>query len=186
MTRPSFTPSCWEDLRVPLETTKVGASQPPDYGTFQGDLKAYLFDPARDEDVLFSVQMPHGWQWGSAIKPHVHLGFPAAPVNGKTIRIVLQYSVQSPNGGAFPVQQQCLGTYTIDTGKASDVQYGHVLLALSPDITMTGHTASAMILCRLFRDVSEDDYAADVAILEFDLHYQIDSLGTVAEATRKP
>jgi len=185
MGRPSFAPDTWDDLRMPLETVKVGSAAPPDYEVFRGDLKAYAFDDSRDEFVHFALQMPHRWKFGTSIRPHLHIGFPAATVNGETVRFELQYSVQSPQGGTFASQTQIGALYTIDTANAYDAQYGHTFLSLPP-IDMTGHTASAMILCRLFRDVSEDDYAQDVSVFEFDVHFLSDSLGTVEELTRKP
>lgn len=38
-----------------------------------------------------------------------------------------------------------------------------------------------MLCCRLFRDAANDDYGGDVAFLEFDFHYEIDSLGSNSE-----
>jgi len=42
-----------------------------------------------------------------------------------------------------------------------------------------------MIICRLFRDAAgtggTDSYASDVALLEIDFHYEIDSLGSATE-----
>jgi len=53
-------------------------------------------------------------------------------------------------------------------------------------ISGTGKTISSMLICRLFRDVSEDDYNNDAAFLEFDIHYEINSVGSKTETVKGP
>jgi len=38
-----------------------------------------------------------------------------------------------------------------------------------------------MLLCRVFRDVANDDFDDDAFLFEIDFHYQIDSLGSRTE-----
>ena len=40
-----------------------------------------------------------------------------------------------------------------------------------------------MLVCRLFRDPADnaDTYPQDIAFLQFDIHYEIDSLGSSKE-----
>ena len=42
---------------------------------------------------------------------------------------------------------------------------------------------SSMLICRLYRDPADaaDTYPQDVAFLQFDVHYEIDSLGSETE-----
>ncbi len=54
---------------------------------------------------------------------------------------------------------------------------------------MSGYSASSdvsiMLMCRIYRDVSDgDDYADDAFLLEIDFHYEIDTVGSRAEATK--
>ncbi len=53
-------------------------------------------------------------------------------------------------------------------------------------ISGTGKGISSMLICRLFRDVSDpnDTYGADAFVLEFDFHFQIDAPGSF-QATSK-
>jgi hypothetical protein len=50
----------------------------------------------------------------------------------------------------------------------------------------TGKTLSSMIICRLYRDVSDanDTYASDAFLLEIDFHYEIDTVGSRTELTK--
>lgn len=48
----------------------------------------------------------------------------------------------------------------------------------TPPASISG--VSSMMVCRLYRSptVTEDTYSNDAGLLEFDLHYQIDSFGS--------
>jgi hypothetical protein len=62
-------------------------------------------------------------------------------------------------------------------------QWKHLLAKHATGIDGTGKTLSSMLVCRLFRDPADsaDTYPQDVAFLQFDIHYEIDSLGSEAE-----
>ena len=52
-------------------------------------------------------------------------------------------------------------------------------------ITGTGFGISSVLLCRIKRVAATgDNYAGGVAILDFDIHYQIDTIGSRQEAVR--
>ena len=43
----------------------------------------------------------------------------------------------------------------------------------------SGHTISSVLLCRIKRVAADtDNYAGGVAILDFDVHYEIDTVGS--------
>ncbi|KKK68933.1 hypothetical protein LCGC14_2939070, partial [marine sediment metagenome] len=46
----------------------------------------------------------------------------------------------------------------------------------------TGHTISSILLCRIKRVAAgSDNYAGGIAILDFDVHYEIDTVGSRQE-----
>ena len=53
-------------------------------------------------------------------------------------------------------------------------------------ISGAGLTISSMIMCRLYRDGGQgnDNFVGDAALLEFDIHYELDTLGSRAENTK--
>jgi len=62
-------------------------------------------------------------------------------------------------------------------------QWSHQLAKNATGIDGTGKTLSSMLICRLYRDPADaaDTYPQDVAFLQFDVHYEIDSLGSETE-----
>ena len=53
----------WDDLRVPITATRVGATNPPGFDVFIGATRAYAFvDTAvagNEEQLYFVAQIPH-------------------------------------------------------------------------------------------------------------------------------
>jgi hypothetical protein len=68
------------------------------------------------------------------------------------------------------------GTPTISD---SNLQYKHALTQLG-DITAVGKTVSDMLVMLVTRQPANaaDTYGADAILLEFDIHYQVDSFGS--------
>lgn len=179
----------WDDLRVPVTSTKLGGTKDPNFakiidnGSGSQGLFAYLFDATTEEEVYFACQLPHGWKYETSIHPHVHWSPVANGSAGQKVCWGLEYSIQSING--------LFGNSTIIYGDSISgnadplIADTHYLTPL-PEISTTGiDSVSAMILCRLFRDATgsggTDSYAADVALLEFDFHYELDRIGSSNE-----
>lgn len=175
----------WDDLRVPVLSTKLGGTKDPDLGKVFDDgsgsqgVFSYLFSATTEEELYFMVQVPHGWKYETAIHPHVHWIPTVNGSAGQKVSWGLEYVV-----GAIG---EVFGNTTI---VYADTPYNDETLVANkhyltefPDISMTGiDSVSAMILCRVFRDATgaggTDDYANDVALLEIDFHYESDRIGS--------
>lgn len=172
----------WEDLRVPLTSAKVGATKAPGFEQWRDDgdsstgVYAYHFDASSEEQVFFDAQMPHAWLQGSEIRPHLHYVLPSAPTAGQTLKFGLEYTWSNVNGLA-PTTELLTATETFTGDEDALTQY---IASFTPKISEPTMLVSAMISCRLFRDVT-DSYAADAVVLEIDFHYQVDALGSAAE-----
>lgn len=162
-----YSDTYWEDLNVPLTTTKVGALNKPD---FDYTNIGFLF-PQNDasEIIYFIVQMPHRWKQGTAIYPHIHWQQSA----DQTPVFKLDYKIYN-NNELVPAD---FSTYTMST-KAFTYSSGNLgqISKNTTGITMTGKTISCMILCKLYRD--DNAYTGDVLVNQFDIHYEIDSAGS--------
>lgn len=174
----------WEDLRVPLETTKVGASA-PDFDTFIGSTKIYWFDAGTDQEVHFSVQLPHSWNCGQIV-PHVHW-VPKTTSDGTPANQVVRWGLEYYWANRGVVFAAGLGTTIYTTTHApadADVvalkHYVSAFAGISP--TTDQDEISSMIICRLFRDANDaaDTYEHDAGVLEIDFHYQVSSLGSAS------
>jgi hypothetical protein len=179
----SGTGTVYEDLRVPVTSVKTGGAKDPGFALFLANgasqgVFAYHFDKTAEEELFFAVQIPHSWKIGSPINPHVHWSVITVPAGGTTVRWGLEYTVVDI-GGVFSAP---VIIYTTATDPVT--RYKHLLSGFS-DIVMTGVTGvSAMILCRVFRDVANDNFDADAALLEIDFHYEIDTVGSRQPTTK--
>jgi hypothetical protein len=180
----TYSDTVWEDLRVPVSSTTRGGSKDPGFQVFRKDtggtsqgVFAYAFDQTSEEELYFAVQIPHSYKLGTDIKPHVHFGVVNA-VPLKTVRWGLEYTIANIND-AFGV------TNTIYTdATTATVAYTHYLASFT-DIDGSGiDSVSTMLLCRVFRDVANDDLGADAFLFEIDFHFEIDTPGS-ATATAK-
>jgi hypothetical protein len=163
----------WEDLRFPATAINLsGAPAAPgvDNTTFYGSLE---FAGNAINDCAFQVQMPHGWANGTAIYPHLHL------VNGSTSTATSTWEIwyrKAEVGGDFgstwtgaTATFQLTGSTTVHTLKAF------------PAITMTGLTDSCMLSIFIRRHGNADPHNDIIRLLEFDIHYQSSTRGSVNE-----
>lgn len=164
----------WDDLRIPGLQVKVGATA-PDLISFlgSGDLKIYGFNgAATTEIVYFAIQLPHSYQQGAEVIPHIHW----SPTNTDSGNVKWQLEYSWAN-----FENDTYGSPTtisiIDA--ASEVAWKHQV-ANFPAISGTGKRISSILICRLFRDPSDgsDTYGSDAAFLEFDFHFPINSIGS--------
>lgn len=175
----------WDDLRVPVLSTKLGGTKDPDLakvfdnGSSSQGVFSYLFSATTEEELYFAVQLPHGWKYESSLHPHVHW-FPTANGSaGQKVSWGLEY-VLGKIGSVFGNTTIIYGDTPIpDETLVANTHY----LTEFPEISMTGITdVSAMLLCRVFRDAAgsggTDDYVNDVALLEIDFHYESDRIGS--------
>jgi hypothetical protein len=167
----------WDDLRFPATRAGVGASAP----TYDTANVGYVFsdNPPSNQQLQFIAQLPHAWAEGSTISPHIHWALldddGAANEDVKWDLLYRWHNI----GAAIPAAWTTLEN-TIDvSARLADV---HELDGWT-DIVGTGFTRSSIIECLVERDTADaaDDHPHDVILKEFDIHFQIDSLGSWAE-----
>jgi len=164
----------WDDLRVFAQSTKQNPlTSKPDFGSFVGGLLTYLFDPSDKETVHFSIQLPHGYKLGTDLYPHVHW----CPTNTNTDEVIwnLEYSIAEISG-TFASTSALTASAT-----PGGTAYEHILTSFNTIDGSSLTELSVILICALSRDGASDSYDADVGFLEFDIHYQIDSVGSEKE-----
>ena len=165
--------AAWDDLRFPAAgINPPGAASDPTRDTTDGRL---VFSASQTNIIAIQAQFPHTWVEGSTISPHLHW----SPTNTNTGNVLwrMQYQVANING-TFPGSWTTLNALDAGSGTSDD----H-LLAEFTDIAMTGYTISCMMLILVSRiggDAS-DTYTGTAKLNEFDIHYQIDALGSREE-----
>jgi hypothetical protein len=178
----------WEDLTFSATTIgRRGNSDPgwvkvADDGAGSVGVWGLGFDDTTDEEVYADVQFKHAYKHGSTIYPHVHWTPPTGTGSlEKGVAWALEYAwanIGVVDGVGTPVVYGNTTTiYAVDTGIMTAKEHRMVNFTT---IDGTGKTLSSVLLCRLYRDVSHsnDDYADDAVLLEFDIHCEHDSLGS--------
>jgi len=178
----------WDDLRFPATAINPpGQVSDPDVEATTGLL---LFDAAGTELIYALAQMPHSWKEGSEISPHVHWTKTTSAAGN--VAWQLRHQIL-PIGEVGPDEWTDDGIITSPVGGTpdNDTAWEH-LISSWPDIPMVDGTSKfSLSTCILF-EISRvggnagDTYAADARLLEFDLHYQINSLGSEVEFVKKP
>jgi hypothetical protein len=163
----SYDDTFWDDLRVPLSQTKLGANLRPDFDFTNVGLLFPQNDPT--EKAYFVAQMPHEWKVGTPIFPHVHWLQSADTAVGWK----LDYKVLSL-GQAAPAN------FTTISGNSGVAAYVDTPIAqitnLGTGIDMSTAGLSALILGKLYRD--DNLTTGDVLGFEIDFHFQLDAPGS--------
>ena len=172
------TDTAWDDVVTPLSSVSLpaGISGPDiikinDDGLGSTGVYAYGFDSSIEEEIIFTIQLPHTYKAGTDVMPHVH--WVATTAAAGNVVWGLEYCI-SLNGVA--ANATTLMTVTDATPVATKTQQ----IAAWDAIDGTDLVESSIINCRLYRKAADvaDTYAADAVAMSFDMHYQIEKLGT--------
>jgi len=164
----------WDDLQVPGLAVQVGPTAPDLVSTF-GNIRVFGFDGnALNEEVFFSVQLPHGLDTNSLIYPHIHW-MPSTTATG-TVTWTLELFQQ--NYGANFTNGHYAQTNTMTNVFLVNSQWQHTLTNFPS--YRPRKDISSIILGRLNRDSGDaaDNYAADACLLGIDFHILRDQLGS--------
>jgi hypothetical protein len=177
----------FNDLVVPVTAVRLGNTNSPtfvvmknDGGTSRG-VWTFTFENlsvSSEQEVFFSIQMPHNWKEGSTIYPHVHW----SPQSAGTGAVVwgLEYSWVNYDA-TTPIAFPNTTVMTLTAPVASGSTDKH-LLASFPSITpsTSQDNISSIIMCRFWRKSADaaDTFTGNAALLSFDIHYEIDGFGS--------
>lgn len=166
----------YDDIQVPALSTLKNANAPT-LSTFKNGTLLYSFAEQvsqNEEQVYFSVQIPHSWKQGTTLYPHVH--FTGGTTSPDSVRWGLEYTWANVNGTFGP-------TNIIYCSKKIGTASVHQVIGFGGITPNTNQDhISSILVCRLFRNSShptEDTYSGDdVFLLQFDIHYEVNTLGS--------
>jgi hypothetical protein len=170
----------WDDLRVPITTTRLGGSKDPtfskvfDDGAGSQGVFTYTFSQSQEQEAYFTVQLPHTYKEGTDLHPHIHW-FPTN-TNAGSVVWGLEYTIAS-------ISATIGNTTIINCVDPADGTANKHQICNFPTINGSGLGISDHIICRLFRDASAitDDYTTEAGVLEFDFHHEVNTLGSREE-----
>lgn len=184
----------WNDLMVNPDATSRGSSNPPVWGgvpatAFKqngGSQGVFLlmFSATTEQELYFTIQIPHGYKVGSTLYPHIHWTTRVGTPSGTDVVWGLEYSAIAI-GGTFPTTtiitaNSVIGAIGTPTGTGQ-----HLITSLGT-ISGSGLGISSILICRLFRAATNgsDTFANETGILGFDIHYEQDTEGSRSEFTK--
>ena len=169
-----------DDYVVPIVGANAAGIKPPglvkvnDNGAGSTGVYYYGFDASTEEEVFFTIQLPHRVKAGTGIRPHIHWG----PVNANAGNVVwgLEYCISNVGEAASNT------TIITATGAAPGALRTQVITSF-PEIAGTDIRESTLLNCRFFRKAADalDTYAADAVAMSFDIHFQVEKLGSIEE-----
>lgn len=181
----------WEDLRVPVTSTKLGGTKDPHFTVFKTNgagsqgVFLYWFDKTTEEELYFTCQVPHAYKEGTNLIAHIHW---IPKTNGGANAVVswgLEYTWA--NYVAVFANTSIIYTNTHLPADASLVADKHYMSSFAA-INGAGKTISSMLVCRVFRDAGgtglTDDYNDDAGMLEIDFHFENDTMGSKTETAK--
>lgn len=174
----------WNDHMIPLLGAKLGGVQDPSLTKFRDDgagstgVFAYAFSKSAVNSVFVSGQIPHDWEEGSTVRPHVHW-LPNGTANTGAVVWGLEFVRFGGQGGAVPAVTSLLSA----THTFSEDQTGEQVITPFGSVDMSGLPISSVFVARLFRAGNDaaDTFDDVVFGLSFDIHYQVDGTGSNAE-----
>ena len=161
----------WDDLRFPAIQLKLGATTKPDFDYTNLGL---LFPQNDASEIIYIIaQIPHEWKLGTNLRPHIHF------IQSAALQPVFKMDYRWYKNGSDPT-----GVFTTITANSFAFSYpgsGSILQIVSfPEIDGSNiDTVSSILDIRIYRD--DNVVSGDVLVKEFDIHYQIDALGSRQE-----
>lgn len=182
----------WNDLMVFPDATTKGGSNPPEWGTpfkknaggtSQG-VYLWMFAPNQEEELYFTIQIPHDYREGTDLYPHVHWTTATGTPSGSNVVWGLEYTLVAV-GGSFPYTV-IISTNTLIPECGSPSGTGQHLISGFTPVSGTGLGISSILVCRLFRAVGDaaDTFPNAVGLLGFDIHYEQDTQGSREQWTK--
>ncbi|HNY03146.1 MAG TPA: hypothetical protein PKG48_11190, partial [Bacteroidales bacterium] len=175
----------WDDIMVFPDGTGKGGSNPPTWTKFldngfgsQG-VFLWMFSATAENEVYFTVQIPHSYKVGTAIYPHVHWTTTTATPSGTNVVWGLEYS-WAVISGSYP-NTSTLTANTLIPGQTPSDTHQHLITPLG---TVTGSMGiSTVLCCRLYRAATNagDTFNGTVGLLGVDFHFQKDTEGSRSE-----
>ena len=130
------------------------------------------------EQAFFEVHILHGFRAGQQPTFHVHWTHNQAAPSGD-VKWFLDYSYSDGySNGIFPAPT------TLSVVQTAGAQYTHHITDDDSMVVTESMEPDGVLICRLYRDPAdvEDTFEADAFIVEIDMHYERDKIGTAERA----
>lgn len=170
----------WVDSMVPAAGFKVGGSAPT-WGNFtDANIQTLQFAKGADNVVYGSVQLNHDYKESSDIRAHIHVSYPTAALATADTNVWELRYAWADISETFPT-----ATTVIVTNSGAITQNEHRIISFG-SIAGAGMKVSSILAVAIERTGTDayDVYDDIISFLGFDVHYQVDALGSSAETSK--
>jgi hypothetical protein len=173
----------WEDLIVSTAAVRLGGASAADEQAYKGGLVA-SFGTGSDQNMYFTFQLPHAYKIGTDVEFHIHWTIAASGAGAgvENVEWLFTSSACSPNVAATFESWPTATDHAALVVDVQDITADNHMATEIATIDGTDFLSSEVIICSLQRNVdTSDDYGDAVYIVQLDLHYQIDTMGSRTE-----
>lgn len=165
----------FDDLRRPANASNIeSASTRYSFDYNEGDITFNADARIANERIIYNFQMPHIWQAGTPVTPHVHWYQSSANIPNWWIKYRVQNNGESRGSWSEAIWLSHYYTY---------VSGSIIQITEFPEVDMTGVLHSGWIDVMFGRDTGNvsglfsgaDPLVAGAKFLELDLHYSVDN-----------
>lgn len=170
----------WVDSMVPGMAFRLGASAPALDDFTDSDIKVLSYAKDADNLAYATLQLNHNYKEGTDIYPHIHVFYPIAAVSTAETNVwSLSYS-WGDIAGVFPAS-----TTVIVTNSGAIAEFEHRIIQFGA-IDGTGMNISSVLAVTIQRTGTDDYdvYDDTIGFLGFDVHYQVDALGSTTATSK--
>lgn len=179
----------WDDLQGSVsEGNAVSALTSEDFRDTSFRMLFMRHD--QDDSLHFSYQLPHSWQPGSTVNPHLHVVPMADPPSVLNVRFAGEY-VWVNVTGTIPAAASWT-PFTADFSVSPGDAFKHKVAGLGSITPTAGVMESSVLLMRVYRNGTglQDTYttskvggtaAANLGVLSADVHIEKEKPGTATE-----
>jgi len=158
----------WEDLRFPATAINpVGAPSPMGFDTTR---IAFTAATGQTQTIAVVAQLPHSWKIGSTIYPHVH--WQPTTTNTGSVLWRIEYKWNDLNT-VEPANFIPLDVSQVASGSA----YMHQLIGWTISGSAISNISSLLTIL-VSRIGGSDSYTGTALLKEFDIHYEVNTLGS--------
>jgi hypothetical protein len=168
------TATVWEDLRFPA--TAINPAGAPSAMVFDTTNIGFLASASSTQVIAIIAQIPHSWKTGSTIFPHIHW----EPTTTNIGNVVWRMEYKWTN--IFDTESSAWLTPLDLVAPADGVVWKHQLSSFE-GLSGAGKSLSSLITIKISRIGGSDldTYTGNALLKEFDIHYEIDTLGSREE-----
>jgi hypothetical protein len=168
----------WDDLVFPaVGVNLIGPAVDP---TANLTYMTLDFTDAKDCVVHVTYQMPHSWKVGSNVNFHIHWQPSNTDVGSCNWEVRYQWRNATGDVASAAVSAWALVPKAVTPGGVARVAQMDTLASFIG----TGKGVSSLLQIELRRLGTTDAFTGDAMLVSLDLHYQIDTVGSVTESSK--